>query len=88
MAKLNVLRGCSSEGNVERGDSTSDCEGNGKRDIDIDTDDLSISDNIRQQCLLEETEILEDARCRKCYQPVRKASIESSNPPESSDYKY
>ena len=48
MAKLNVLRGCSSEGNVERGDSTSDCEGNGKRDIDIDTDDLSISDNIRQ----------------------------------------
>ena len=87
MAKLNVLRGCSSEGNVERGDSTSDCEGNGKRDIDIDTDDLSISDNIRQQCLLEETEILEDARCRE-RQPVRKASIESSNPPESSDYEH
>ena len=48
LAKLNILRGCSSEGNVERGDSISDCEGNGKRDIDIDTDDLSISDNIRQ----------------------------------------
>ena len=72
---------------MERGDSTSDCEGNGKRDIDIDTDDLSISDNIRHQCLLEETESLEDARCRE-HQPVLKASIESSNPPESSDYEY
>ena len=48
MAKLNVLRGYSSEGNVERGDSTSECEGNGKRDIDIDINDLSISDNIKQ----------------------------------------
>ena len=65
MAKLNMLRGCFSKGNVERGDSTSDCEGNSKRDIDIDTDDLSISDNIRHQCLLEETESLEDARCRE-----------------------
>ena len=37
--------------------------------------------------MLEETEILEDARCREC-QPVRKASIESSNPPESSNYEY
>ena len=44
-ASVNMLRGCSSEGNVERGDSTSDCKGNSKRNIDIDTDNLNISDN-------------------------------------------